>query len=356
MSLKIIYLEGSPEERGRRHGAALGAEIRRMRRVLLTYLVKATLVVGAVPLIGLLVFLSRGFWPYIPGRLKEELQGVAAGASLDLPTVLLINLVDDIANNCPRCSALAVGPARTDRGSYLTGRNLDYPLFTDILVELQTLFMITPEQGWPMASLAWPGYIGVCTGLNRAGVALWQLSSMSRDTTLQGMPAALRFRQALELGGTVDEVAEVILKAKSTVGNNVMLAAAREAAVLELSARRGVKRSPVEGLLTVTNHYQTEAMAPVKGRFPRRPPGAALSEYHFSEAYSRARDARLQELAAGRRLNPAGVKAILADEQVANPGTVVSLVCSPAELTLWVARGRRPPVNRGPVEEIKVWG
>ena len=74
--------------------------------------------------------------------------------------------LDDLANNRPRCSALAVGERRTADGAYLMGRNLDYPLFIEPLAQLKTLFLLEPHQGQPLASLAWPGYVGVCTGMN----------------------------------------------------------------------------------------------------------------------------------------------------------------------------------------------
>ena len=88
-------------------------------------------------------------------------------------------------------------------------------------------------------------------------------------------------------------------------------------------------------------------MRPVIGRFPSRPPYSVLSADHFTEAYSRARNRRLQELASGRRLAAADLQKILADPGVANAGTVVSTVFDPAEPS-WVARGETPPVNQGP--------
>ena len=351
--LPLVELYGSPQELGRRHGQLLGAGIRRMRRGLLSYLIKAGLAVGTWPILGLLMFLGRRFWPFIPRPYREEMQGVAAGAHMPLSIILLINVLDDLANNVPRCSALAAGTPRT--GGFIAGRNLDYPLFIDLLIGLQTLFVVEPHQGRTFASLAWPGYIGVCTGLNRAGVALSQLSAMSRDTSLQGIPAALRFRQGLEAGGSVAGVAESILAAQGTIGNNLLLASAQEARVLELSAKQCAIRLPVAGLLTVTNHYQSAAMAPWRGRFPKRPPFSVLSPYYFSEAYSRSRDARLQDLAKDNTLSPDDLRAILADDGVANPGTIASVVFRPGELTLWVARGQRPPVNQGPFQIIKPW-
>jgi hypothetical protein len=353
--LRTLELWGSPEERGRRHGQTLAADIRRLRRELLSYLARISLYAGALPLLGLLQWLARGFWPYIPPHLQQEMTAIASGADLGLGSLLLLNVVDDLANNTPRCSALAAGDSYTPRGGYVMGRNLDYPVFTQPLAHLQTLFLLEPHQGQPLASLAWPGYVGVCTGINYSGVALAQLSSMSRDRTLKGTPAALRFRQALEAGDSLAAVADHVLQGTGTMGNNLLLCGPREALVVELSARHGAVRRPRHGLITVTNHYQSPAMQGLKGRFPSPPPYSVLSSYHFSEAYSQARNYRLQQLARGRRLGPEDLQEILADPDIANAGTAVCTVFRPADRRLWVARGETPPVNRGPFEPIALW-
>lgn len=353
--MRTIELSGSPGERGRQHGQAVAKDLRRLRRGLLHYLARLSFYGGGLPLFGLLTFLARGFWPFIPPRLKEEMRGVAAEAHVGLGTVLLINVIDDLGNNTPRCSALAAGGERTLHGRWLMGRNLDYPLFIKEMIGFQTLFLMEPDQGIPLASVAWPGYVGVCTGINKTGVALAQLASMSRDRTLRGVPAALRFRQALETEATLTGVAARILATRGTMGNNLMLCAPGEAAVLELSACRGFLRLPQEGLITVTNHYQSPAMAPLKGKFPPRPPHSPLSAYHFTEAYSQARNRRLQELAGSGKLGPERIQNILADPQIANPGTAVCTVFTPAERTLWVAQALEAPVSRRPFEKIRLW-
>lgn len=352
----IIGLAGRPCDLGRRHGELLAREIRLMRRALLHYFSRFTFYVGALPLFALLQSLARlSFWRYVPSRLREELQGVATGAGVGLPLVLLINSLDDIANNWPSCSALAVGEGRTSQGFYLAGRNLDYPVFVDVLVDLQHLFFITLDKGRPLASLAWPGYVGVLTGMNRAGVALAQLTAMCRDHTLKGLPGGLRNRLALEQAATVPDLAARLLAHPATMGNNLLLANPQEACVLEISPRFSAVRRPVDGIITVTNHFQSEAMSPVKGSFPRRPPLAVLSPYHFTEAYSRARNARLLELAAGKVLGTADLQALLGDPGVTNPGTVNSVVFDPAERTLWIAAKRQPPVSRGDYREFRLW-
>jgi hypothetical protein len=326
-----------------------------MRWALLHYFSRVTAYLGTLPIYTIFQFLSRlSFWPYIPPRLKEELKGVAAGAQLGLPLILLINTLDDLANNWPCCSALAAGAGRTSQGFYLAGRNLDYPVFVEVLVNLQTLFLITPDEGLPLASLAWPGYVGVLTGMNRAGVALAQLTAMCRDSTLKGLPAGLRNRLALEQEATVQGLAARLRTSPTTIGNNLLLVSPREALVLEVSAHRGAIRRPAAGLITATNHFQSEAMSSAKGVFRQRPPLSVLDPYHFTEAYSRARIARIESLAARRNLGPADLQAILADPGVANTGTVNSVVFQPADLTLWVAKKGSPPVSRGEYVGLKI--
>jgi hypothetical protein len=353
--LRTLEIWGTPEERGRRHGRALAADIRLLRRTILSYLARISLYAGALPLYGLLNWLARGFWPYIPPPLQQEMAALAAGAEVSLGSILLLNVVDDLANNSPRCSALAVGNHYTAQGDWVMGRNLDYPLFTEHLSALQTLFLLSPHQGQPLASLAWPGFVGVCTGINFSGVALAQLSAMSRDRTRKGTPAALRFRQALEAGDTVAAVAACVLQAPGTIGTNLMLCGPQEALVLELSARQEAVRHPYRGLLTATNHYQSPVMQRLKGRFPPRPPYSVLSSDHFTEAYSQARNHRLQDLASDRRLDPVDLQKILADPGIANAGTAVCTVFQPADRIMWVAQGKTPPVNRGPFAAIKLW-
>jgi hypothetical protein len=353
--LRTLELWGSPREIGRRHGHMLAADIRVLRRILLSYLARISLYAGALPLYGLLKWLARGFLPHIPPPLREELAGVAAGAELGLTSLLLINVIDDLANNSPRCSALAVGEEHTATGVYLMGRNLDYPLFTEYLSRLQTLFLLEPHAGQPLASLAWPGYVGVCTGINRAGVSLAQLSAMSRERTLKGTPAALRYRLALQAGDTVGAVAAAVLDNPGTMGNNLLLCGPQEALLLELSARHAALRRPRQGVLTATNHFQSSAMQRLTGSFPKPPPFSTLPSACFSEAYSQSRNQRLQDLIRERQLGPEDLQKILADDQVANSGTAVCAIFSPAERLLWIAQGGTIPVNQGPFVSVKLW-
>lgn len=350
-----IRLTGSPAERGRRHGLLLPREIRLLRRAFVRFLLRAGYLVASLPLALLFYALGGRFWGQVPAALKEEMQALADAADLDLASVLLINVLDDVGNALPRCSVVAVTPRRSATGGVLVGRNLDYPLFIEELIGQQRLFLVIPEAGVPFLSVAWPGYVGVCTGMNRPGLVVCQLSAMCRRADFRGVPAALRLRLALERADTLAAATRELLALPATIGNNVLVADPAGALVLELAPGTWACRRPLAGLLTATNHFQAPEMAKLKGRFPRRPPGSPLSPMHFSEAYSEARDRRLQKLAGGRLLSPPDLQAILADPGIATPGTVVSAVFAPATGTLWLAHGGTAPVSCQRWLEIQVW-
>ncbi len=355
--LRVVELAGTPAQRGRRHGELLGGEIRRIRRAVLAYMAKLSFYVGTWPLYGAMLLGARRFRPFIPTAIMEEMAALAAGAQIGLGTVLLISVLDDLANNkYPMCLGLAAGEGHTTDGSYLMGRNLDYPVFTEIMQELQTLFVQEPERGQPVASIGWPGYLGVCTGMNRSGIALAQMTAMTKDHTFRGVPAGLRFRQALEEESSAASLAAHILASPGTIGSNVLLCNAAGAVVLELSAHHAARRPAQGGLLTSTTHYQSPEMEPFASKFPPRPPFARGSAYHFTEDYSRSRVRRMLELMWERKLAPADLQTILGDKHLCNRATVVSAVFAPAALTLWVARGEEAPVSQGPFEKIKPWG
>lgn len=349
--LRVVRLSGAPAARGYAHGRLLAQEIRQVRLGFLGYLAKLTCWVGGLPLYLGLVALAWRLRPYIPRPFWEEMQGVAAGAQVGLPLIVLINVIDDLAQNLIHCSAFAAGGDLSQTGAFLMGRNLDYAVFTEVMTRLNTVFLLFPQNGIPVVSVAWPGYIGVCTGLSQRQVALAQMSAMTRDLTFRGCPAGFRNRQALHQGKNLAAVAQLIARTPRTIGNNLLLCSPQEAQVLEVSAHHWARRPARDGLIIATNHYQSVEMQPFKGRFPHRPPFSPLSPYHFTEAYSHQRHQRLQELAAGS-LGIRETQAMLRDSEVSNPGTVTSVVFQPQELCLWVAQSLQPPVCAGPWRKL----
>jgi len=345
--LQILRLSGSPVDMGLAHGRILAKDIRRLRLEFLRYLARLSLGIGALPLYLVSCLYAWRLRPFIPNPLWEEIQAVATGAGVHASFILFINVMDDLQNNIPRCSTFTAPLLNSRPNTFLLGRNLDYPLFAQVMCRFNTIYILFPQTGQPLVSVAWPGYAGVCTGMNASQVALGQLTASTSDTALAGVPLALRNRLALQHYSSPLEVAARITSLPGTIGANLILASPSESLVLEVSAHHRAVRVPVAGVLTATNHYQSPAMQAWEGQAFRRPPLSPLDSYCFSHNYSLARNQRLQELLSASSPDIAKAQQILADPAVANPCDVNSVVFNPAASELYMAQSLRTPVSQG---------
>lgn len=344
--LQVVRLSGSPVEMGLAHGKMLANDIKHLRREFLRYLAQISFTIGALPLYLTACFFALRFKRFIPAPLWEELAAVATGAGVHVSFILFINVMDDLLNNIPRCSTFAVALENTQPHDFLLGRNLDYPLFAQVMCRFNTIFVLFPETGQPLVSIAWPGYVGVCTGMNVAKVALGQLTASTSDFSMAGVPSALRNRLALQHCLSPLEVVARIASLSGTIGANLIVASPREALLLEVSAHHRQVRVPVDGILTATNHYQSPGMQAFTGAAFRRPPLSPLDPFCFSHDYSLLRDQRLQELLRTGALDVVKAQQILGDSVVANPCDVNSVVFDTAASELYVAQGLDTPVSQ----------
>ncbi len=344
--LQIIRLAGSPVEMGLAHGRILKDDIKHLRRVFLRYLAQLSFNIGALPLYFTACLFALRFRPFIPTPLWDEIEAVATGAGVHVSFILFINVIDDLLNNIPRCSTFAAPLQNGRPPNFLLGRNLDYPLFAQVMCRFNTIFVLFPQDGQPMVSVSWPGYVGVCTGMNHSQVALGQLTASTSDFSMAGVPSALRNRLSLQYHASPLEVAAGITSLPGTIGANLILASPKEALLLEVSAHHQHVRVPRGGILTATNHYQSPGMQAVKGAPFRRPPLSPLDPFCFSQEYSLLRDRRLQELLTSGPTDAIKAQQILSDPVIANPCDVNSVVFDTAASELYVAQGLEIPISQ----------
>lgn len=344
--LQIIRLTGTPAALGQAHGRLLADQIKHLRRMLWRYLGRLTWGVGALPLYVFVCGLAWRFRRYVPAPFWEEMQALAHEAGVHVSFILFINVMDDLLNNTPRCSSFAAPLRQSQPTTFLLGRNLDYPLFAQTMCRYNTVQLVFPEAGIPYVALGWPGYIGVCTGMNQAQIALGQLTASTSDVSLAGMPAALRNRLALQNQESVSAVVAHLTSLPGTLGANLLIASPWEAVLLEVSAHHWALRLPQQGILTVTNHYQSPGMQAYRGNGFRRPPFSPLQPFCFSTEYSLARDQRLQELLCDRPLDIRRAQEILKDPAIANPCNVNSVIFDTAASEVYLAQGEQVPVSQ----------
>lgn len=203
--LSIVRLRGSPYEIGYQHGRIFKEEINWLRASALKSLCEQE---GKI--IGRLAFplsclMAKRMGKFIPQKFREEFNGIADGAKVDYNFLLLANFVEEISSmhhhhlrhlkifssSGKKCSCFVI----KGKDGIILGRNLDYPLLTESLPSLNVLFVFLPQQGNPFLSLAWPGMVGVVTGISKK-LNLILLSSAAKNWTWKGIPEEILARQS----------------------------------------------------------------------------------------------------------------------------------------------------------------
>lgn len=351
--LPFLKLQGEPFPRGLEHGRTLAGSIHSMRRSLYSEIFfRRGVAFGSVFLL-LARLLCTIMDRYVPEELREEMRGVAEGAALKYRDILLLNCFDDVINILRvfdlslggfACSNFVLLPQRT-KGRLLHGRNLDYYFPSGLLADRelriprllrrnQMAFLYQPAAGNAFLSLSWPGMVGVVSGLSAKGLSLGSMTSYIPGATPFRVPSAFLYRYIIQYAEGMGEATSILAHSKVTMGNNLMVASARDASALlfELTPGRMAWREPQDGLLVATNHFQSPHLARAQGRFRRRD--------------SLMRKERLRHLCAQDNITKEQALSILEEGvnpsapedpfcALRNPGTVQSVLFLPEEGRLW---------------------
>jgi isopenicillin-N N-acyltransferase-like protein len=377
----IALLSGAPYERGFQHGQLLAERIRLMRDTLYRDLIfRSGRAVGYGFLAlsrGLLAIMSR----HIPSELRDEMRGVADGSGVAYQDILFFNCFDDLLHSLVRlvlalpaplrarmgmaCSCFVSLPEPGDTGPMLVGRNLDYYLeggllgadgiVTRTMKEQVVCFIARPLRTQPYLSIAWPGFVGVVTGLNADGLSFSCLTSALPGQTPNGTPLPLLYRWMLERCSSLDQVDSVLKSSRRTVGNNLVVASAAnaDAALFEFTPRV-VRRVPASnGRVLTTNHFQDSDLA------------ATQQPWLMPNSVHRHR--RLQELCTPPGMTLAKAQGALLDTTLAggvqgevfsflsNPGTIYGIVVDPAARRCWLRANDRPERAFVEIDVAEAW-
>ncbi len=254
--VRIVHLGGTPREIGLQHGRLLKTEI----VSLLDYFFneKGSLF-GISP--NDLLRGAKSLKPHIPAEYMQEMEGIAEAAGVPLDRIIYANIFLDIASagmvgaKLPLCSNFVALPGAA-KGEIIHARNLDWP-GDEFIVSMNTVFEITPAQGTPFVSAGWPGMVGTLTGMNSRGITMGEMTSMSTDATVDGMPIMMLLRKLLQESANLADAYSILDKGPRTTGYNVVVVdpAAKDAFIVEMSASKILRYAPQDGLLWRTNHY-----------------------------------------------------------------------------------------------------
>lgn len=263
------------------------------------------------------------------------------------------------------CTAFAAWGKQSVGEHMIVGRNFDFeggPIFDH---EKALISVHTPRR-IPFVSVAWPGMMGVVTGVNAKRIYV-SINAARTDEELQpGIPMAFLVREILERAGSIKEALEVIKEHKVMVAEGLLIADGKvpEAAVVELSPAKVVVRRAPASLLGLTNHFQDP-------KYKADASNDKLRRYTTSGA----RYKRLMQLLErfGGRIDPLTAALILRnrtgyddeplalgnrnaiDALIATHGVVVDLT----QMVIWISRGPHllgelVPVDLKPIFAIPV--
>lgn len=207
------------------------------------------------------------------------------------------------------CSSLAVWGDQTADGKLLIGRNLDFYM-NDAFAEQKMIYFVRPADGIPYMSVAWPGMIGVLSGMNLEGLTVTLNAGKSSVPLSAKTPISLVARTVLQHASTIEEAIAIVRKQKVFVSESLMIGSAKDkrAIILELSPRKMEIVEPSSNRLLCTNHFQGSGFEQ-----DRR------NKKHIMGSHSLYRYQKLEELLDGKnKVTPADVAGMLRDKSGKN--------------------------------------
>jgi hypothetical protein len=247
-------------------------------------------------------------------------KALASYTSIDPRQMLLAQCFLDLSP-MTACSTVTLPAAAAPDGVARFGRNLDFPSF-GIADKASVVLVYRPEGRYAFASVAWPGLVGVLSGMNEHGLTLANMEVKRGPRVPSAMPYTLLYRSVLERCKTVDEAIEFLRDTPRQTANNLMLMdASGERAVVELTPESVVVRRAREACALISTNHQRGQDADTPGRCRRYDYLNRNSKQNFG------------------RLDVAGVESLLAGAAQGKM-TLQSMVFEPSNRVIYLSTGQ----------------
>jgi isopenicillin-N N-acyltransferase-like protein len=270
--VREVYLEGSPERIGSTHSRLLRDAMIADEQALWGDF-EHFVPVGAAR--ALMMDMGRVRYRDVdrgmPSPRTRELAAEAEGFQPDpfaaqLPTyhrLVFLHALYDIALSFEHspligCSAFVLGPGATTDGHTLLARAFDFEA-GDEFDRDKAVFFVREDGAIPFASVAWPGLVGVMTGMNAEGVAIIVNGARAREPRTEGEPVVFALRDVMERAHDTDE-AVAILKAQPVMVSHLVMVADAHGKTAIVERAPGVEafvRTPGDpDRVALTNHFE----------------------------------------------------------------------------------------------------
>ncbi|WP_312902626.1 C45 family peptidase [Chryseobacterium taichungense] len=314
-----LYVKGNPLQLGYNNGALTQSLMQKQEKIFFSK------VEGFVPskfkqnlLRGFLKWYNRKMYLNVREDYQTELYGLSRYSSDEYNFIapkylrnLYLHGAHDIGHAMQDlmmvgCTSLAVWNENTEDGELLIGRNFDFYVGDDF-AENKLVEFVEPEDGIPYMSVAWPGMIGVVSGMNKEGITVTINAGKSKIPLTAKTPISLVTREILQYATTIDKAIAIAKKRKVFVSESILVGSANDknAVIIEVSPDNfGVYKVENTSKVFCTNHFQSEAYQNDK-----------RNKKHILESHSEYRYEKLQELLQeNKKLNPEKMAAILRDK------------------------------------------
>lgn len=228
-------------------------------------------------------------------------------------------------------------------GSPLLARAFDFDV-DDVFDRKKAVFVVEPEGEIPFASVAWPGLLGVVSGMNAEGLAVVVHGARAGPVRTTGEPVVDELRRLLARARTTDEAVRELGKTDALVSHLLILndAGGHAVAVERIPGARSFSRE-LGPRAAVTNHLEgpfssdprNELVRRTSSTLERRARGDELVNGlgHPATAEDAVRLLRDRKGAGGTELPLGDRRAV--DALIATHG----IVAETGNRTLWVSAG-----------------
>jgi isopenicillin-N N-acyltransferase like protein len=271
--IRQVYLEGTPEQ--------IGTQQARLNHDLMVENERSlwgdfSKFVPFWPARALIMDLSRVRYRHVdagfPEARRREIAAQARAFRPDpfdglLPTyqrMVFLHALYDIALSFEHspllgCSTFLLGPNATRDGHALLARAFDFEA-GEVFDRSKAVFFVKEDGAIPFASVAWPGLVGVLSGMNAAGVAVVVHGGRASNPTTSGEPVVFMLRDVLERANDTAE-AVAILRGQTVMVSHIVIVAdgAGHFAVVERAPGTAAfvrDAFPDPDRVGVTNHFE----------------------------------------------------------------------------------------------------
>lgn len=206
------------------------------------------------------------------------------------------------------CTTFTFDKGATSDGSGLLARAFDFEV-DDVFDRRKALFLVRETGKIPFASVAWPGLVGVVSGMNLEGVAVVVHGGRAREPQAIGEPVVHALRRVLSEARTTTEAAKLLAERTPMVSHIIIVTDAHgHSAVIERAPGVEDALRDLPARAATTNHFESAL---------RDDPRNMRVREHTSTLPRRGRADELLAQLAHSQVDPLAAASLLRDRKAA---------------------------------------